>query len=66
MGVALARMAPHAAPDPIAIAMLVATVVVLLTWKLAPLKVMAGGAVVGLVRNRLCDRAALCMSVWGR
>ena len=66
MGVALARMAPHAAPDPIAIVVLIATVVVMLAWRLAPLKVMAGGAVAGLVRNRLCDRAALCVSAWGR
>ena len=43
-----------------------ATVTVMLVWRLAPLKVMAGGAVIGLLRNRLCDRAALCVTVWGR
>ena len=70
MAVALARMAPHAAPDPLALAVLIATVTALLLWRLAPLKVMLAGAVVGVVRNRLGDlpglRAVLCIGAWGR
>jgi len=56
MAVALARMAPHAAPDPPAIVALVVTAVVLIVWRLAPLKVIAGGAVFGIVRDRLVAR----------
>jgi len=56
MAVALARMAPHAAPDPPAIVALVVTAVVLIVWRLAPLKVIAGGAVFGIVRDRLLAR----------
>jgi chromate transporter len=56
MAVALARMAPHAAPDPPAIVALVVTAVALIVWRLAPLKVIAGGAVFGIVRDRLMAR----------
>ena len=70
MTVALARMAPHAAPDPLGLLVLAATMIVLLTWRLAPVKLLLGGGVVGIVRNRLCDvpgvRGALCAAVWGR
>lgn len=70
MAVALARMAPHAAPDPLAVLVLIATVAVMLVWRLAPVKVVLAGAVVGVVRDRLCQlpalRAALCLGAWGR
>jgi hypothetical protein len=69
MAVALARMLPHAAPDPLAWLVLVATVAALLAWRLAPLRAMAAGAFVGVVRSRLCElpalRAALCLVGWG-
>ncbi len=70
MSVTLARMAPHAVPDPLAALVLVVTVTVLLAWRLAPVKTMLGGAIVGIVRNRLCEapalRAVLCLGSWGR
>ena len=70
MAVALARLAPQAAPDPLAVVVLVATVAALMLWRLAPLKAMLAGAVVGVFRSRLCElpglRAVLCVSVWGR
>jgi hypothetical protein len=47
MAVALARMAPYAAPDWPAAAALIVTAIVLVLWRLAPLKVMAGGSVFG-------------------
>jgi chromate transporter len=56
MAVALARMAPQAAPDPPAMAALVVTAAVLVVWRLAPLKAMAGGAVFGILRDRLLAR----------
>ena len=51
MAVALVRLLPHAAPDPFAAVMLVATVFVLLAWRPAPVKVILGGAAVGVVRG---------------
>jgi chromate transporter len=70
MAVLLARLVPQAAPDPLAIAVLILTVAALLLWRLAPLKAMAAGAVVGIVRSRLCElpalRTVLCASMWGR
>jgi chromate transporter len=70
MAVALARMAPHAAPDPLAMIVLVATVAALMVWRVAPLKAMLGGAVLGVLQSRLCQwpaaRAALCVSAWGK
>ena len=67
MAVALARMVPHAAPDPLALIVLVATVVVLLAWRVAPVKAILAGAVLGIVRDRLCQlpalRAVACLNI---
>jgi chromate transporter len=52
MVVALVRMAPYAAPDLPAIVALVVTAAVLIVWRLAPLKVMAGGSVFGVLRTQ--------------
>jgi chromate transporter len=49
----LVRLAPHAVPDRFAAATLVVTVVVLMLWRVATIKVMLLGAVVGIVRGRL-------------
>jgi len=53
LAVSLVRLAPHALPDVLAGATLIATVVVLMVWRVAPLKVMLVGAVLGVVRSRL-------------
>jgi len=53
LAVSLVRLAPHALPDVFAIATLLATVVVLMVWRVATLKVLFLGAVLGIVRNRL-------------
>ena len=53
MTVALTRLAPHAVPDLVALAALVATVLALLLWRLAPLKLMLAGSVVGVLRHRV-------------
>ncbi len=53
MAVALARLVPHAAPDPLALAALVVTVFVLIVWRLAPLKLMLAGSVFGVLRHRV-------------
>jgi chromate transporter len=53
MAVALVRMTPHAAPDPLAIAALVVTLATLIRWRVAPLKAMLGGSVFGILRDRV-------------
>jgi chromate transporter len=52
MVIALVRMAPYAAPDLPAAVALVMTAAVLIVWRLAPLKVMAGGALFGVLRTQ--------------
>jgi len=53
LAVSLLRMAPHALPDPLAIVMLVGTLVALLTWRIGTLKLMLAGAGLGVVPSRL-------------
>ena len=53
LAVSLVRLAPHAGPDPFAAATLVVTIVVLMLWRVATIKVMLLGVVVGIVRGRL-------------
>lgn len=53
LAVSLVRLAPHALPDVLAGATLIATVVVLMVWRVATLNVMLVGAVLGVVRSRL-------------
>ncbi len=53
LGVSLVRMAPHALPDRFAIATLIATVIVLMVWRVATVKVMLLGAMLGLLRSRV-------------
>jgi chromate transporter len=53
MAVVLARLAPHAAPDAPAIVVLVVASVVFVAWRVAPLKSITGGAMFGILRNRV-------------
>ena len=53
MAVFLVRMAPHALPDPWAVAMLIGTLIALLAWRLGALKLISAGAVIGVLRSRL-------------
>jgi chromate transporter len=53
LAVSLVRLAPYALPDLFAVATLMATVVVLMVWRMATLKIMLLGAVLGIVRSRL-------------
>jgi chromate transporter len=50
MAVTLVRMAPYAAPDGPAIVVFVVTAAGLVVWRLAPLKVIGGGTVFGILR----------------
>jgi chromate transporter len=58
LGVALARLAPHAVVDPFAAVLFVGAVTVLMVWRVAPLRMVAGGAVLGIVRRRF-------VATWG-
>src|SRR5262245_14682526 len=53
LAVSLVRLAPHAIPAVLALARLAATVVVLMLWRVNTIKVMLGGAVLGVARSRL-------------
>ena len=53
MVVSLMQMAPHALPDPWAIAMLIGTLIALLAWRIGVLKLMMAGAGLGVLRSRL-------------
>jgi chromate transporter len=53
MAVSLVRMAPHALPDPLAVAMLIGTVTALLAWRTGAMKLMLAGAALGVLRSRL-------------
>jgi chromate transporter len=51
IAVSLVQMAPHAVPDPFAIAVLIATVTALLVWRFSALKLIIAGAVFGVIRS---------------
>jgi len=53
LAVSLVRLAPYALPDVLALATLTATVLVLMVWRVATLKVMLVGAILGIARSRL-------------
>jgi chromate transporter len=59
LAVSLFQLAPHALPDPLAIAVLVATVTALLLWRVGPVKLMIAGSVLGILRSRLSSLQAL-------
>jgi chromate transporter len=53
LAVSLVRIAPHALPDPFAVAILIATVIALTLRRIGPFRAMLGGAVLGVLRGRL-------------
>lgn len=53
MAVSLVRIAPHALPDPFAIAILMGTLIAILAWRIGALKLISAGVVVGGLRSRL-------------
>ena len=55
LAVSLVRMAPHALPDPFAIAILIGTLTALLAWRIGAIKLMMAGAGLGVLRSRLCS-----------
>ena len=67
LAVSLWQLAPHALPDPFALAVLMATVIALAVWRVGTVKVMLLGSVVGLLRSRFFPlrgvKAALAMTI---
>ena len=53
IAVSLAAILPHAAPDPFAMAILLATVIAILLWRARPLPLMVAGGAVGVARRAL-------------
>jgi chromate transporter len=53
LSVSLLRLAPHALPDPFAFVMFVGALIALFAWRVAPLKLVVAGGIVGAVRSRL-------------
>jgi chromate transporter len=53
LAVSLIQMAPHALPDPFAVAMFLGTLIALLGWRIGVIKLMMAGAVLGVLRSRL-------------
>jgi hypothetical protein len=52
LAVKLVQMAPHALPDSVAVAVLIATVIALLMSRIGALKIMFAGSVFGVLRSR--------------
>jgi chromate transporter len=57
LAVSLLRLAPHAVPDAFAAATLVATVAALTLWRVGAMKLIACGALLGVLRSRLLTGA---------
>ena len=53
LAVSLVRLAPAALPDAFAVAILAATLLVMLAWRVGAFKIMIAGAVLGVVRSYL-------------
>jgi len=52
LAVKLFQMAPHALPDPVAVVIFIATIIVLVISQLSAVKMMIAGSVLGVLRNR--------------
>ena len=53
LAVSLVRLSPAAVPDPLALAILIGTIVAAMVLRIGAFKLMFGGAVVGVLRNQL-------------
>jgi chromate transporter len=70
LAVSLLRLAPHALPDPFAVVVLVASITVLLVWRVGTFQLMLAGSLLGILRSRLVFwpgiKAARALSAWVR
>jgi chromate transporter len=65
LAVSLFQLAPHALPDRFARAVLGATVVALVLWRVGTVKLMVAGAVLGIARSRLASLQTLKAALSG-
>jgi chromate transporter len=59
LAVSLVQMAPHALPDPFAMAILIGTLIALLAWHMGAIKLMMAGTVLGVLRSRLASHPGI-------
>ena len=59
LAVSLLQMAPHAVPDRFAAGLFLIALVVLLGWRVSPLPAMLGGALFGVLRDRIIAMPSL-------
>lgn len=52
LAVSLVRLAPAAVPDPVALALLIGTIVAAMAFRVGPFKLMIAGALIGVLRSR--------------
>jgi chromate transporter len=64
LAVSLLRLAPYALPDPFAVVLLGATVIVLLYWRVGAIKLMLAGSVLGVLRSRVSFVHAVRSALW--
>ena len=64
LGASLLQMAPHALPDSMAAVVFIGTVTAMLAWRVSAIKLMAAGALVGVLRSRVRSIAAVRAAVW--
>ena len=53
LAVSLVKLAPHALPDPTAVAILIATLAALVVWQIGAFKLIILGSILGVLRSRL-------------
>ena len=53
LAVSLVKLAPHALPDPFAVAILIAALAALVVWQIGAFKLIILGSILGVLRSRL-------------
>jgi len=65
LAVKLGQMAPHALPDFAAVAILIATIIILVTSRIGAVKIMIAGSVFGVVRSRFFSLPGIKVALHG-
>ena len=65
LAVKLGQMAPHALPDFAAVAILIATIIILVTSRIGAVKIMIAGSVFGVVRSRFFSLPGIKVALYG-
>ena len=65
LAVKLGQMAPHALPDFAAVAILIATIIILVTSRIGAVKIMIAGSIFGVLRSRLFSLPGIKVALHG-